>query len=215
MSLCYEQSKCLNCKSDLKILRKSSNIVTVYSATGSKEYIHLLKVCSHQACRSHYHFTHFTKKNVFYKEKNLAKFFYEDSTRKNIFLSSNYTGFESSYLRSMMTDMMLCPEYSFCQKATAYNLSVPTGNLELNQKRLLEGFMLFALLEMLTMYIPNSKLSSTAFSFDLDENLNTWTTALKDGFQGHHATHRCNTPGCGSVIGWDADCKVFLNDFLS
>jgi hypothetical protein len=212
--LLYSGTKCLECDSVLKFEDSKSSVVTIYGLNGSKDHLHQVKVCPQKNCRAHFHYTFFTKKGVFFKERRLAKFFYDAAATKTIFMSSNSTGFEIKILESLMTDMMLCPEYSFYQKAMAYNLSVPSGNDYLIYKRLLEGFFQFALLKMLGIYDPDMCLSTLLFSHDLDENLLKFTPTLKDLFGKHFAKHRCDVPGCGSVLGWDADCKVSLKHWF-
>ena len=124
------------------------------------------------------------------------------------FLSSFVTAFTTSYLISMLTDMMLCPEYSLTQKATAFNLTVASGNVTMNYRRLIEAFMQYALLQMLKIYQPELGWSDLPFSFQVDKNLLKLFPQLKKGFQSFHSQHCCDTPGCRVVVGWDADCKV-------
>lgn len=208
--LFYSGENCLDCGHLLKFSDNKATVLTVFSSHGSSEIKHHVKVCTKMACRNHYHYTYFTRKNVHFKEKKLAKFFYEHATKNSIFMLSSITAFTVAFLISMLTDMMLCPEYSFQQKATAFNLSVLSGNTVMNKQRLIEAFMLFALLEMLKTYQPELRLSTCPFSFNLDENLLKFTPSIKDSFQKLHAKHSCAVPGCRLVIGWDADCKVII-----
>ena len=208
--LCYSGENCLDCGSLLKFTTDKPASITVYSSIGSSEIPHRIKVCIKKNCRSHYHYSYFTRKNVFFSGRNLAKFYYNQATKNTIFMSSSISAFMVTFLISLLTDMMLCPEYSFQQKAMAYNLSVHSGNTFLNNKRLMIAFMQFALLEMLRIYQPEKPLSSLSFSFDLDANLLKFTPSLKESFQKYHANHGCSASGCRIVIGWDADCKVML-----
>ena len=206
--LCYSENDCLDCGGNLRFSSNSPSNVTIYSQNGAEETIHRVKECSNQECRNHYSYSYFTRKNVFYQNQSPAKFFYKDATKKMYFLSSFVTAFTTSYLITMLTDMMLCPEYSFWQKATSYNLSVPTGNATMCHKRLIEGFLQYSLLQMLKIYQPQLEWSNLPLSFDVDTNLLCLFPQLKKGFQRMHSQHRCDTLGCGLVIGWDADCKV-------
>ena len=135
--LCYSENECLDCGGTLRFSSNSPSNVTIYSHQGSEETIHRVKECTNQECRNHYSYSYFTRKNVFYEDWSPAKFFYKDSTKKIYFLSSFITAFTRTYLITMLTDMMLCPEYSFTQKAAAYNLSVPTGNAAMCVNRLI------------------------------------------------------------------------------
>ena len=204
----YPENLCLDCGSRLKFSTNAPSNVTIYSHSGSEETHHRVKECTNQECRTHYSYSYFTRKNVFYEDRSLAKFFYEDAANKKYFLSSFVTAFMTSYLITMLTDMMLCPEYSFEQKATSFNLSVPSGNVSMNPKRLIEAFMQYALLKMLTIYQPALGWRNLLFSFDVDKNLLNLFPQLKKGFQKMHSKHFCDTPGCRLVLGWDADCKV-------
>ena len=140
--------------------------------------------------------------------KNLAKFIYDTATTQKVFFTSGATAFEIGFLLLMISELVACPEYSFHAKATVFNMSVPSGNIQLCKKRLAEAFFFFALLEMLKTYQPAVPLSSLAFSHDVDENLLTFTPTLKRLFQQCAAEHTCDIPGCRVVLGWDADCKV-------
>ena len=211
----YSGKICVDCNSDLKTGDNKTTKIVVYGNDGSSVVKHIVKVCTNKSCRNHYHFSHFTRKNVFFKGKCISKFFYDHSTRESVILMSNSTAFKVSFLRSLMTDMAVCPEYSFQQKATAYNIGVPSGNVQLCPKRLMEAFLLFTLLDMMRVYQPSVGISSLPFSFDLDENLLKFTPTLKNLFQSCYAEHRCNVNGCGSVLGWDADCKVSVNSLIA
>ena len=206
--LSFSGTNCLDCGGNLKFSQNSPSNVTVYSHSGSDETFHRVKECTNQKCRNHYSYSYFTRKNVFYENRSLAKFYYEDATKKMFFLSSFVTAFTTTYLISMLTDMMLCPEYSFTQKAAAFNLSVPTGNVVMNYKRLIEAFMQFAMLQMLNTYQPELVWSNLPLSFDGDKNLLNLFPQLKKRFQTMQSKHCCDTPGCRLVVGWDADCKV-------
>ena len=206
--LCYSGELCLDCGSQLNFKDRRTSTVTIYSQNGSSDLKQKTKVCTKQSCKNHYHYSYFTRKNSYFKENQLAKYYYENTTEKSIFVSSSSTGFLTSFLFSMLVDMLVCPEYSFFTKATAFNLSVSTGNVKLCHKRLSEGFLEFALLQMMNIYQPTIPLPSIAFSFLLDESLLKYTQQLQQLFRRHHAKHSCNVPGCRVVIGWDADCKV-------
>ena len=211
--LCYTGITCLDCGSDLKFKDDRSSEIIVYSDNGSSTMKHKIKECSNRQCRNHYHYSHFTRKNSFVTGHSLAKYYYKEASKNVIFMATCATAFFTSFLASILTNMMLCPEYSFYQRANAFNISVSDGNDQLDRRRLAEAFFQYALLEMLSFYLPERELIQTAFSFDLDWNLLKFTPLLKDQFQIFHAKHRCDTPGCRTVIGFDADCKVSFCDY--
>ena len=150
-----------------------------------------------------------------YENNKLAKFFYDDCLEKEYFFPSSSTAFETDFLRSFYSEMCLCPEYSFYQKSMTYNLNVPTGNDVLVPKRFVEAFFQFALLDMWKLFNTQVGLSTLIQSHDVDRNISDLTSTLKHQFQQYYSTHRCNTPGCGTVIGFDADCKVNMSVIYS
>ena len=143
-----------------------------------------------------------------YDDNKLAKFFFDDCLEKEFFFSSSSTAFESEFFRCFYSDIVLCPEYSFHQKCMNFNLNVATGNDKLVPNRLTEAFFQFALLDLWNLFNTEVGLSTLIQSHDVDRNITDLTPTLKNQFQRHHSTHRCDSPGCGTVIGFDADCKV-------
>ena len=180
----FTGNNCLDCNSPLKPIDKKSASVVVYGTSGSSIKRHDIKVCTKKSCRAHFHHSHFTRRGVFYKNKSLAKFFYNNTCSQQVFVSSCATAFEISFLHFMLSEIVVCPEYSFYAKATAFNMSIPTGNTQMCRKRLTEAFFLFALLEMMRSYQPGTPISSWAFSHDLDDCLLEFTPTLKQLFQG-------------------------------
>ena len=89
-----------------------------------------------------------------------------------------------------------------------YNLNVPTGNDVLDPRRFTDAFFQFALLDMWKLFHPDVGLSTLTQSHDVDRNITDLSSTLKHQFQRFYSAHRCDIPGCGIVIGFDADCKV-------
>ena len=203
---------CFFCNSILKT-DKRLTFITVYTSRGSFHAQHMIKRC--RTCQAHFHYSYFTRYNVNYENNKLAKFFYDDCLEKEYFFPSSSTAFETDFLRSFYSEMCLCPEYSFYQKSMTYNLNVPTGNDVLVPKRFVEAFFQFALLDMWKLFNTQVGLSTLIQSHDVDRNISDLTSTLKHQFQQYYSTHRCNTPGCGTVIGFDADCKVNMSVIYS
>ena len=206
--LSYAGFHCLFCNSLLKESGLKPSKVTVYSHKGSYTIQHVIKCCKTVDCRTYYHFSYFTKHKVYYKGNKIAKFFDDDTIQKPFFMASACTAFEMEFLRSFYSDMFLCPEYSFYQKAMNFNINVATGNYMLNHKRFTEAFFQLALLELRLFFEKDLKLSTLPLSHDLDSNISDMTPLLKDLFQRCYSEHHCDVKGCRSVIGFDADCKV-------
>ena len=207
--LCFAGILCFFCKSILQIDKRPS-IVTVYTSTGSFQCQHFVKKCGTKACRSHYHYSYFTKFHVNYHRNLLAKFYYDDSLKKEYFLCSSSTAFQTEFLKSFYSNMFLCPEYSLHQKAMEYNINVPTGNAIMDPKCLREAFYQLALMDMLQLFYSGKQLSSLIQSHDVDKNIIDILPSLKVSFRQYYSKHRCNVPGCGVVMGFDADCKVSI-----
>ena len=186
--LTYTGETCIDCESPLKFESKKLTKIIVYGINKTYVAETHVKVC--------------------FKENSLTKFFYNTSTTNPVFVSSNETAFETEFLRSFLSELFICPEYSFSQKATSFNLSIKSGNFWLHRKRLADAFFQYALLEMLRCYENQVDIPSLSFSFDTDLSLLKYQPVLREQFQKYHAEHRCETPGCGVVLGWDADCKV-------
>ena len=199
---------CLFCNSILRVDSKRPTIVTIYTNQGSIKAEHFVKVCDRKNCRTHFHYSFFTRYQVTYREDKLARFFYDDALDKEYFQSSASTGFKTEFLRSFYTEMFLCPEYSFHQKTMSYNLNVATGNSMLMPKRFTEAFFQFALLELWNLFNPGVGISTLIQSHDVDINIRDLTPNLKAAFQSYYSNHRCEVSGCGAVIGFDADQKV-------
>ena len=120
---------CIFCDSLLKLEGKRPKTVTIYTSRGSFQAQHVVKICHAKRCRAHYHYSFFTKYQVMYNDHKLAKFFYHDSLQKEYFFTSSSTAFETEYLRTFYSDMVLCPESSFHQKADYFNMNAATGNI--------------------------------------------------------------------------------------
>ena len=204
--LCFIGLFCIFCKSILKKSNKNPSTVTVYTSRGSFRTQHVVKCC--WTCHAHFHYSYFTRLKVNYDNNKLAKFFYDDCLQKEYFFSSASTAFKTEFLRSFYAEMVLCPEYSFHQKSMTYNLNVPTGNDVLDPRRFTDAFFQFALLDMWKLFHPDVELSTLTQSHDVDRNITDLTSTLKHQFQRFYSAHRCDIPGCGIVIGFDADCKV-------
>ena len=121
----FTENSCLNCNSPLKPVDKKPASVVVYGTLGSSIKDHIIKVCTIKSCRDHFYRSHFTRRGLFYKNKSLAKFFY-DNTFSQVFISTRATAFEISFLHFMLSEIVVCPEYSFYAKATVFDMSVPT-----------------------------------------------------------------------------------------
>ena len=208
MMLMFTGVFCIFCASLLKIDKKRPSLVTVYSANGSYQTQHIIKICDKKSCRTHYHYSFYTKYQTFFSDSMLARFFYNDCLDKPLFLVSSCSAFDMEFLRSFYSDMYLCPEFSFYQKATSFNINVPTGNVTMDRRRFTEAFFQLSLLEMANFFDPDASLSSLCFSFNLDLNINKIMPRLKQQFQTFYSKHRCQINGCGKVLGFDADCKV-------
>ena len=174
---------CIFCNSVLKIDTKRQTSVCVFTTNGSFYTQHAVKICPLQKCRAHYHYSYYTKLNVYYKDKKLAKYFYDNSLDNEYFFATSSTAFATSFLRSFYTQMFLCPEFSFYQKAMSFNLDMPTGNIILAPKRLRDAFFQFSLLEMWKFFKKNDQLSSLSQSHDIDTNVNDLTPFLKEAFR--------------------------------
>ena len=199
---------CFFCKAILHLNEKRSSTVTIYSSSGSFQSRHFVKRCPTKKCRAHYHYSYYTRQNVYYDDNMLAKFFYEDSLQKDYFLASSSTAFKTDFLRSFYSEMFLCPENSFYSKSMNYNLNVPTGNAVLQPKRFRDAFFQLALLEMWKLFNSTASLSSLIQSHDVDRNITDLMPSLKQSFQDYYSEHHCEISGCGSVLGFDADAKV-------
>ena len=199
---------CLFCKSILQTDTKRPATVTVYTAKGSFQCHHFVKKCQSKKCRAHFHYSYYTRYHVHYDSNMLAKFFYDDSLKKEYFLTSSSTAFQTEFLRSFYSDMFLCPEYSFYQKSMNYNINVPTGSAMMERKRFTEAFHQLALMDMWQLFNEKKPLSTLKQSHDVDRNISDIISSLKVSFQQYYSRHRCDIPGCGVVIGFDADCKV-------
>ena len=193
---------CLFCASILVTDKKQPSLVAVYSSNGSFQTQHTIKVCTNKDCRTHYHYSFFTRHKVHFSGSKLARFFYDDALQKPYFQVSSCSAFEMDYLRSFYSDMYLCPEYSFYQKATSFNINVKTGNIAMDRRRFTEAFFHLALLDMWSFYNTATLMSTISLCFDLDSNIEVLLSELGRRFQGYHSEHRC------SVKGFDADCKV-------
>ena len=199
---------CLFCKSLLHLDEKRPATVTVYTLNGSFQCHHLVKKFRSKGCNAHFHYSYFTKYHVYYDKNMLAKFYYDDCLKKEYFLSSSSTAFQTEFLRSLYSDMFLCPEYSFYQKSMNFNITVQSGNIMMEPKRLTEAFFQLALLDMWQLFNSAKLLSSLIQSHDVDRNINDIMPSLKDSFRHYYSKHHCDIPGCGVIIGFDADCKV-------
>ena len=208
MMLSFAGIFCLFCKSILRLDEKRPSTVTVYTSVGSFLCKHFVKKCDRKDCQAHFHYSYFTRYHVFYDKNMLAKFYYDDSLNKEYFLFSSCTAFKTDFLHSFYSDMFLCPEYSFYQKSMNFNITVPTGNIMMEPKRFTEAFFQLALMDMWQFLNPGHLLSTLIQSHDLDRNIDDLLPLLKRSFRRHYSEHRCDTPGCGVIIGFDANCKV-------
>ena len=84
----------------------------------------------------------------------------------------------------------------------------------MGRQRLTEAFFQLALLDMWKLFNDAKPLSSLVQSHDVDRNIGDLMPLLKDSFQQYYSKHRCDIPGCGIVIGFDADCKVYLYEIV-
>ena len=208
MMLSFSRILCFFCKAILHVDEKRPTIVTVYSSAGSFQSRHFVKRCLTKKCQAHYHYSYFTRYNVFYADNMLAKFYYDDSLQKDYFLASSCSAFKTDFLKSFFSDMFLCPEYSFHQKSMNFNLNVPTGNAVLSPKRYRDAFFQLALLEMWKLFNSTKSLSSLIQSHDVDRNITDLMPSLKQSFREYYSKHHCDISGCGTVMGFDADAKV-------
>ena len=56
------------------------------------------------------------------------------------------------YLRTFISEIYLVPEMSFYAKSKSFNMSVASGNISMDQRRLSECFYMFTLLSMLNFH---------------------------------------------------------------
>ena len=198
------------CKSILQNDENRSATVTVYTSKGSFQCHHFVKKCGSKSCRTHYHYSYYTRYHVNYDGNMLAKFYYDDCLKKEYFLESSSTAFQTEFLRSFYSDMFLCPEYSFHQKCMNFNINMPTGSAMMETKRFTEAFHQLALMDMWQLFNGEKRLSTLIQSHDVDRNISDNLISMKVSFQEYYSKHRCDIPGCGEIIGLDADCKVSL-----
>ena len=179
-------------------------IVVLFDIGHSEEARHRLKTC--QKCQVIYHYSHYTKPNETFVDGSRAHFFYEDSLDSDYFLASSSSGFSVRFLRTYFSEIFLVPEMSFYAKEKSYNMSVSSGNVAMERRTLADCFFTYALISMLrTYYKPIANLK---FGADVDKNIDFYLCHLKSGFNALSAKRRCNVAGCGTCVGWDADCKV-------
>lgn len=194
---------CLFCGCLLHIPCQPTTVVVVYHIDYAEEFIHRLKKC--HKCNRIFHYSHFTVPHETFLGSS-AKFFYKDTLEKRYFLSTSCTGFSIRFLQTFTSEIFLIPEMSFHGKANSFNLSVKSGNIALEEHRLAECFYMFSLLSMIKYYyVPIDELR---FGTDVDANISAYLSHIKSGFVTKSSEHRCDTPGCGTCVGWDADCKV-------
>ena len=93
-------------------------------------------------------------------------------------------------------------------RSTKNNINVQTGSAMMERKRFTEAFHQLALMDMWQLFNAEKPLSTLKQSHDVDRNISDIIPSLKLLFQQYYSEHRCNIPGCGVVIGFDADCKV-------
>ena len=132
--------------------------------------------------------------------------FIEILWEKKFFLGTSCTGFSLRFLQTFTSEIFLIPEMSFYGKANSFNMSVNSGNIALEKQRLAESFYMFSLLSMIKYYYK--PIEELKFGSDVDSNISLYLSQVKSGFVKKSSQHRCETPGCGTCVGWDADCKV-------
>ena len=194
---------CLICGLLLQLSSHPPTVVVIFHQNHTEKLNHRLKKC--RKCNRLYHYSHYTVPHETFLGFP-AKYFYDDTLEKKYFLTTSCTGFTLEFMQTYTSEIFLIPEMSFYGKSNSFNLSVETGNIALEPKRLADSFFLFSLLSMLKFY--HKPIHELKFASDVDAIITFYLNHIKSGFVELSCKHRCGTPGCGTCVGWDADCKA-------
>ena len=99
-------------------------------------------------------------------------------------------------------------------------LAANNDRLTPTAKRITEGWIAYSLVELKQRYNIAGKISpqkiflifiyslSGPLSPNIDDSLNTYNDLIKSEFSRRWSKHKCNVPGCSTVLIFDGGCKV-------
>ena len=186
---------------------KNRDSILIYGRNGTFTASHPEYICNNQnkfkPCRVSYFYG-------YYKVKGKTVY-HNDALRNEFLVSTPHTAFDISYLIELAATVELC-SVNFEGMSSVYNRihnrKLPSDTMprriELCRKRMTEAYFLFIYLEMGQRYcIPNYQV----IEGNLDETIIMKQPDLQKAFRGRWFGHRCDVPGCGSVITVDGGLK--------
>ena len=196
--------KCEVCKTGTVVKVGRETPLVIYTRCGTKKGVHVEMRCNNRSlpCRAgHYH--------GFVKD-GTTKVIDDDVLKAEFLITSTQTAFAIDYLWDI-TLQILFSRATFEGLGNIFNnlhfTNLPFDMVQKREnvfaKRIAEAFYLYSYIELGQRYDISLSIPATLEEAILDNK-----SALHDSFRAHWTKkHRCDTPGCGSVITMDGGLK--------